>query len=322
MISGLRRGDWESFMIHADDLSRYDVIVGYGIGQNYERFKSLPEAQIRFHYLADRRWEDSDIQEYNGIPIIRLQALKRLKNALIVLFPKSDAVRNGIMQELEETDIDICYIGDLFSMEYLVSGNDLIKRLPEREYCDEFHNIIQFDETVPSNIVIHFTGKNNLLKIGKNLSVNHLEIHFGNKGFCEIGNNTSIVQAACMVSDAELKIGEDCMLSCGIVIRTHDDHHIFDLLTHQRLNVPRDVIIEDQVWVGYDVMLLAGAHVGNGSVVGAGAVTSSSFGEHVLIAGCPAKAVRENVCWSRDNTAAFQRSRLEECLDRNALKYM
>lgn len=35
-----------------------------------------------------------------------------------------------------------------------------------------------------------------------------------------------------------------------------------------------------------------------------------------------AKVIRENVCWSRDNTAFFQRSQLEECFDQNALKYL
>lgn len=309
-------------MVNADDLSKYDVIVGYGIGQNYERFKSQMEGQITFHYLADRRWEDSDIREYDGIPVIHLQTLKQLENALIVLFPKLDTIRNVIVREVGESDIDVCHIEDLFQMEYSVSSNDLMNLLPEKEYCDKFENHIIFDETIPPNIVIYYSGKNNLLQIGRHLSVNHLDIHFGNRGSCTIGNNTSIVQAVCMVSDAELKIGEDSMLSCGIVIRTHDDHHIFDVQTHQRINVSKDVIIEEQVWIGYDAMLLAGAHIGAGSIVGAGAVTSSDFGEHVLLAGCPAKVVREKVCWSRDHTAFFQRSKLEECFDRNALKYM
>lgn len=321
-IQKTNRKGRENVMNHGDDLSKYDAIVGYGIGQNYERLKSRLKTQITFHYLADRRWEDSDIQEYDGVPVIRLQALKRLENALVVVFPALNAVKNVITRELKGTDISVCRIQDLFPAEYLVSSNDLIQLLPEKEYCDKFHNRILFDETIPENITIHYSGNHNLLRIGKNLSVNRLEIQFGNNGVCSIGNYTSVVQAVCMVSDAELNIGEDCMLSYEVVIRTHDGHHIFDMVTHQRMNVPKDVIIGDQVWVGRGAVLLAGARIGSGSVVGERAVTSSGFGEHVLIAGCPAKAVRENVCWSRDNTAVFQRSRLEDCVDRNALKYM
>lgn len=112
------------------------------------------------------------------------------------------------------------------------------------------------------------------------------------------------------------------MFSSEIMVRTHDEHHIFDWETHQRINVPKDVVIGNQVWVGYRTVLLAGTHIGTGSIIGAGAVTSSEFGEHVLIAGCPAKVIRENVCWSRDHTGSFQRGRLEECIDQDALKYM
>lgn len=304
------------------DLSKYNTIVGYGIGQNYEQIKLRLDDRIRFDYLADKKWEFSDIQEYDGIPVIRLRELKKLKNVLVVLFPKFHTVRDVIKRELAGAGADICYIHDLILTEHSVSSDELIKQLPEREYSDEFHNRIIFDETIPKNIRVYFCGKDNLLRIGGNLSVDRLDLYFGNQGFCEIGKGTSIVQASCWVSDSELKIGEDCMFSSEIVIRTHDDHHIFDCGTHKRINRPKDVIIGNQVWVGYRAVLLAGAHIGTGSIVGAGAVTSSYFGEHVLLAGCPAKVIRENVCWSRDNTNYFQRDWLEECVDQNALNYM
>lgn len=307
--------------IHICDLGKYHTIVGYGIGQNYEQTKRRLKGRIKFHYLIDKRWEHSDVQEYDGIPVIRLRELKKLKNVLVVLFPKLNAVRDVIKRELAETDADICYIHDLFRTEYAVGGDELVRLLPVKEYCDEWNNRILFDETVPQNIRVYFLGENNWFRIGSNLSVNRLDIYFGNNGFCEIGNATSIARAVCFVSDSQLKIGEDCMFSSEVVIRTHDDHHIFDWETHQRINWPKDVIIGDQVWVGYKTLLLAGARIGTGSIVGANAVTSSSFGDHVLIAGCPAKMIREKVCWSRDDTGYFQHDRLEECMDQNALKY-
>ena len=309
-------------MVSMDDLGKYETIVGYGIGQNYEVVKHRLANRIPFSFLADKKWEHSDLKTYDGIPVIHMQELKRLKNVLVVLFPKFSTVRDVIARELEETDADICYIHDLFPTEYFVSSDELIGRLPEKRYCDEFHNRIIYDETIPRNIRIHFEGGNNLLKIGKNLSVNSLDIFFGNNGSCGIGDGTSVVQASCFVANAELEIGKDCMLSSGIIIRTQDDHHIFDMETHRRINMCRDVVIENQVWLGYETLLLAGAHIGAGSVVGARAVTSSVFGSHVLIAGCPAKVIRENVCWSRDLTGHFQRNNLEECMDQNALKYM
>ncbi len=308
--------------VHTYDLSKYHAVVGYGIGQNYEQLKQRLNGRITFHYLADKKWEHSHIQEYDGIPVIHIQELRQLKNVLVVLFPKLYTVRDVIKRELAETDIDICYIHELLPIEYSVGSDELIKRLPATEYTDEFHNRIVFDETIPSNLHVHFLGQNNVLKLGSNLSVNRLDIYFGNKGIFEIRAYTSIIQASCWVSDTELKIGEDCMFSSEIVIRTHNEHHIFDWNTYERMNRPKDVVIGNQVWVGYRTVFLAGTHIGTGSIVGAGTVTSSHFGEHVLLAGCPAKVIRENVCWSRDNTGYFQRNRLEECIDQNALKYI
>lgn len=309
-------------MIRTEDLGAYGTIVGYGIGQNYEQIKDRLEGRITFSYLADKRWENSDTHEYDGIPVISLQELKKLKNTLVMLFPEFKTVRDVIARELGDSGPDICYIHDLFSTEYVISSRDLVRRLPEKEYQDEFHNSILFDETIPENITIFFYGKNNTVKIGRSLSVNHLDIHSGNNAFCTIGDHTSIQQAGFWVSDARLEMGRDCMLSSGIVIRTHDDHHIFDRSSHKRVNIPKDVKVGNQVWLGYETVLLAGAQIGTGSVAGARTVTSSRFGDHVLLAGCPARVIREDVCWSRDNTGFFQRGSLEECEDRTALEYM
>lgn len=304
------------------NLKKYDVIVGYGIGQNYEQTKQRLCKIVKPHYLADKKWEISDLKEYDNIPIIRLDELKRLKNALVVLFPEFASVREVITRELKDAEIDVCYIYDILPSESLVTSQNLISLLPKTEYWDEFQNHIVFDNTVPANIKVHFYGEGNFLKIGRNVSVGNLEIYFGNRGSCLLENGVSIQQAVCRISESALRLGEGAMLSTGIMILTHDEHHIFDSRTHDRVNHAKDVIIGNQVWVGYRATLLGGTHIGAGSIVGTGAVTSSCFGDHVALGGCPAKIIRENVCWSKDSTWYFDRANLEECIDLSALKYM
>lgn len=303
-------------------LKSYDVIVGYGIGQNYERLKEMMKDQVSLDYLADQKWENEKTQKFDGIPVIRLCQLKKLKNVLVVLFPESHALQEVIRRELEGSGFDICNICDLITIEHCVNGRDLAELLPVCEYQDSFHNRILFDASISPNIKIYFWGENNFLKIGSNVSIKHLEIYFGNNGNCVIGDSTSIEKVEFHVSDALLDIGKDCMLSKEILIRTHDNHHIFDKDTKARINYARDVIIEDQVWIGYGASILSGAKIGTGSMVGEKAVTSSDFPDHVLIAGCPADILRKNICWSRDNTFFFSRDNLGECMDKNALSYM
>lgn len=298
-----------------NNLKKYDVIVGYGIGQNYTRLKPFLNGKIIFDYLADKKWEDSDIKEYDGIPIIRLQQLKRMKGVLVVLFPRFDSVRNVILRELEGAESEICYVHDLFPTERCIRSEELIALLPETEFTDDFQNRIVYDETIPANIRIFLTGRNARVKIGSNLSVNRLDIYCENNGDCVIGNGTSVEGAEFYVSGAKLQLGEDCMVSRGVRVRTHDLHHIFDRSTHKRINYTQDVVIGDRVWIAQDAVLLAGSKIGTGSIVGERAVTSSAYGNHVIIAGCPAKVIREDICWSRDGTGFFNHEWLEESID-------
>ena len=103
------------------------------------------------------------------------------------------------------------------------------------------------------------------------------------------------------VSRAKLIIGKDCLFAANVTVRTHDGHHIFDLITKKRLNTSQDIVIGNQVWIVYGVTLLGGAKIGDDSVVGTGSITSSEFGEHLVIAGSPAKIIQENICWSKDS---------------------
>ncbi|EOS69971.1 hypothetical protein C818_02134 [Lachnospiraceae bacterium MD308] len=304
------------------DIDSYDVIVGYGIGLNYEERKRYLKGKVKFNYLADKRWETTKIQEYDGIPIIRWDELQQLEKALIVLFPKSESVRSNIIEELKETKADIYYVHDLFELEHCISGEDLISLLPKTEYRDDFQNCIMFDRTVPSNIKIYFSGEKSLVKIGCDVFVGYLDIYCGNNGKCLIGDKTSVQGAELTVSEAEVRLGENCMLSSGIRIRTHDWHHIFDKKTSKRINYARNVIIGNRVWIGQDAILAPGANIGVGSIVGERAVTSSSFGDNMIIAGCPAKIIRENICWTIDNTSLLNHNRLEESVDDMVLKYI
>ena len=75
-------------------------------------------------------------------------------------------------------------------------------------------------------------------------------------------------------------------------------HGIFDLATGERINLARDVMIGDHVWIGASARLLKGAAIGNGSIVGANSVVTGRFPENVALAGNPARIVREGVRWS------------------------
>jgi acetyltransferase-like isoleucine patch superfamily enzyme len=54
----------------------------------------------------------------------------------------------------------------------------------------------------------------------------------------------------------------------------------------------RDIIVEEDVWIGINVTLLNGAHIGRGCIVGAGCVISGEWPPYMVIAGNPAKIIK------------------------------
>lgn len=301
---------------------KYTRKIGYGIGQYYEKTKEELAKIVKLDYLCDRKWEGNDEVEYDGNRIIRRADLAQCKEALIIVFTGSSWVYQSIQNDLNELGIDYIHVDEILKKETSLNGKVLRETFLNGIYEDHRNNKIYFDHTISDKLTISFQGSGNTLQIAKNVSIGNLYIRFGNNGFCSIGENTEIIRAEFYVADAKIQIGKDCLFANGIIVRTHDAHHIFDLDTHQRINVPKDVWVGDNVWVAYQVTLLGGTVIGTGSVVGTNAVTSSKFGSHQIIAGCPAKIIRENICWSRDDTEYFNHHFLEECISQEAIRYI
>lgn len=67
------------------DLSKYDYVIGYGLGEHYERIKNEIFHKVKFHYLCDQKLDGAKINIYDGIPIISREKIKELKKVLLVL---------------------------------------------------------------------------------------------------------------------------------------------------------------------------------------------------------------------------------------------
>lgn len=97
----------------------------------------------------------------------------------------------------------------------------------------------------------------------------------------------------------KVTIGRDSMLSDKIQIRAEDSHAIYDVETGSRINPSKDIYIGKHVWLGYQSTILLGTRIGDGSVVGFGAVVKGYFSNNVIIAGVPAKVIKKNIAWER-----------------------
>ncbi len=153
-----------------------------------------------------------------------------------------------------------------------------------------------------NNCRIYIRGNNNHIKIGRECVMNHLDIWVEDDGnSVEIGCNTWITGEThiAVTEGTAVKIGERCLFSDEIAIRTGDSHSI---LNEQgvRINKAKGVEVGNHVWIGNRAMLLKGTEIGDDSVVGAGAIVTEKFGTGVIVAGVPGKVIKEKINWDSE----------------------
>ena len=150
-------------------------------------------------------------------------------------------------------------------------------------------------------IVIH--GNGNLVHIKKMTFMEEVGMCIDFNGNEVIIGERTILNKDCHISCMEGKkviVGDDCLFSAGIICRTGDSHSIISS-DGFRLNYSKNIEIDNHVWVGMNASFLKGASVPEDSVVAMGAIVTKRFKTPgVVLAGNPAKIVKENINWKRE----------------------
>lgn len=117
------------------------------------------------------------------------------------------------------------------------------------------------------------------------------EVLFGDG--TEVAGHTEFIA----IEGTRIVVGNGCLFSGRISIRTGDSHSVVDL-KGRRINCSEDVVFGDRVWVGQGVTVLKGTSVAHSCILGASAVVTRKFDQpNCVIAGNPAKVVREGIDW-------------------------
>jgi virginiamycin A acetyltransferase len=53
-----------------------------------------------------------------------------------------------------------------------------------------------------------------------------------------------------------------------------------------------DIVIGNDVWIGYDAIIMAGVHIGDGAIIGTRAVVTKDVPPYTIVGGVPAKEIR------------------------------
>ena len=100
--------------------------------------------------------------------------------------------------------------------------------------------------------------------------------------------------------DTKIIVGEDCMFSNTIIVRTSDSHPIYDK-EGNRINPAKDIIIGKHVWIAPSSVIMKGANIGDGCIIGSHSMVNKNVPSNSLSVGMPSKVVKEGVVWTRKN---------------------
>lgn len=170
-----------------------------------------------------------------------------------------------------------------------------------RVNCYGKGNVIKFcGKANVSNTAINIYGSNNLIEIGDNVLIKSgsFAIEDNNNKVC-IGNSsrlTGSVHFAC-IEGSSIIIGENCLFSYEITLRTGDGHSITDM-NGNRINPSEDIVVGNHVWVGHKATIGKGVRIADNNIVATAAVVTKSYeNSNTVIAGVPAKVIKERVNW-------------------------
>ncbi|MBQ3493390.1 MAG: sugar O-acetyltransferase [Clostridia bacterium] len=124
------------------------------------------------------------------------------------------------------------------------------------------------------------------------------KVHIQPPFYCDYGANITVgenffANYGCVILDVnKVVIGKNCMLAPCVKIFSAT-HPVDANQRNSGLELGLPVTIGDNCWIGGGAIINPGVSLGNNVVVASGAVVTKSFGDDVLIGGCPAKVIKK-----------------------------
>lgn len=113
------------------------------------------------------------------------------------------------------------------------------------------------------------------------------------------------------INHERLIIGKFCSIACGTKFLFNSANHTLKSLStytfplfYEDWNLEKsnittawdnkgDIIIGNDVWIGYEAIIMAGVHVGNGAIIAAHAVVTKDVQPYTIVGGVPARLIRK-----------------------------
>ena len=137
--------------------------------------------------------------------------------------------------------------------------------------------------TIGNNCIFNSTHKSNLIGVYSPCMVSTI----GKGAKIEIGDGCGF-SGTVIGAALHIKLGNNVRCGANTLI-TDSDWHTDDF----RTGMDKEIIIDDNVWLGYGVKVLKGVTIGQNSLIGANSVVTKDIPANVIAAGNPCRVIKQ-----------------------------
>lgn len=128
-----------------------------------------------------------------------------------------------------------------------------------------------------------------------------VKISIGSGGILEFGDYVTITGRSEIVCNKHIRIGNNCLISWDVLFLDDDAHNIYNKMG-LLLNESKEIIVENNVWIGCRNTILKGTRIPHDSVIACGSILTKQFNTPNTIIGGSGKEQRiisSNISWRR-----------------------
>lgn len=159
----------------------------------------------------------------------------------------------------------------------------------------------------PEAVVYNLQNKPDKIRIGKNSHIRGELVLFASSGEIEIKENVYVGSSSIIRSQERVVIGNNVLIAHNCTIIDTDSHEVnhlkrandfIEMVTKGHSTTKgtiktAPIVIEDYVWISYNVSILKGVTIGKGAIVAAGSVVTKDVLPFTLVAGNPARFIKD-----------------------------
>lgn len=130
-----------------------------------------------------------------------------------------------------------------------------------------------------------------IMKAGRNPSMVSKNVYIANGKRVKFGSGCRINEGVYLEC---AYIGDDVMIAPNVTLlsRMHSHARTDIPMSLQGYQPEKPITVNDDVWIGRNVVVMPGVTIGKGSIVAAGAVVTSDVPEYSVVAGVPARIIK------------------------------